>query len=117
MTTQTADTLRRAKALIDDPERWTQHGAYARVRGANLLKETDPIPSNATCFCSIGAIAAAIGGTPSNAFEHPAFVALSRALCVSDPSSVISWNDSLWRQHSDVIRVFDEAIAAEEESP
>ena len=50
----TADKLRRAKALIEDPENWCQ-GIYARDAKGLALKSRE-VATDGVAFCAIGAL-------------------------------------------------------------
>lgn len=95
-----AETLRRARALIERPEAWTT-GELARDASRNRCEVDDPC---ATCWCAEGALLAAGG---SAAFE--AAFAFLRAQV---PKQLHRFNDE--RTHADVLAAFDRAISAAE---
>ena len=94
----TADTLRAARALIEQPERWTQN-AYARDDSRQPCSPTDLI---ATCWCATGAISRVSRWSITN--ENKAWDTLNFITGVS----VARFNDS--RTHAEVLAAFDRAI-------
>lgn len=100
-----AETLRKARALIDTPEKWCQ-GVYCK----------------GDALCSLGAIYAAGGGDrkdipedgdPHFSYESErAYRTLSAAI---SPKWVAPWNDAPERTHADVMALFDKAIALAEQ--
>lgn len=98
----TADVLRRARALIDTPEKWCK-GALVRD-GA---------------FCVRGALKTAISGSIWAAFD-PLLTRAEQALGfpgfdgVHSEPRLPSWNNAPERTHADVMAAFDKAIALAE---
>jgi hypothetical protein len=86
-TNPVADVLRRARALIDTPEKWCQ--------GQCELGEAK---------CALGAI---LGADPNYA---AAALALNRVVAPNIPA----WNDAPERTHADVMAAFDRAITLAE---
>jgi hypothetical protein len=97
----TLEILTAARALLAEPERWTQR-EYARNSSGFPVGACDP---SATCFCMIGAIKRAGG------FEYDARIPLDviahlrAAIATRDQTN---WNDT--RSHADVLRAMDRAI-------
>lgn len=88
-----ADALRRAKALIDTPEKWGKdsYGFGNRPK------------------CAMGALAAVnVGVNDSIWFASSFLEAVTGAGCIE------SWNDEPERTHADVMSAFDKAIALAE---
>lgn len=105
MTTDTTalDVLRKARALIEKPENWTQ-GMSARD---STGERADPMADAAVRFCSYGAICHSTGGS----FVHPASRGAVQALQdAADEAFFSLWNDS--HTHAEVIAAFDKAIAS-----
>ncbi len=109
--TQAAETLRAAKALIDTPKKWTQH-ALARLGDDQSCFSHDP---NAVCFCIIGAISRAESDV---ACSIAAFRIASNTLLHLTRSlgfhSVGDFNDHPDTSHTNVMALFDRAIALAE---
>jgi hypothetical protein len=97
MSAAEADILRRARARISDPSRWTQE-FYARDRAGY---RTDPTSSDAVRWCSYGAVDAELGTSQVDQFLHLA----ARVLGLHSPGSA---NDN--GDHATVLRMFDRAI-------
>jgi len=94
--------LRKARKLIETPERWTKGDA---------AKDRDGVPVGmksraAVCFCAAGAIARASGGW--NGGYHNARAALEVAI----GGAIAEWNDAPRRTHAQVLRAFDKAITS-----
>jgi len=95
-TNVTVSNLRKARALIDTPEKW--------CRGLHMCREA---------MCIEGALNMAERGHP----EAVEFYAKSRAwsLLQGDGGGTLwHWNDAPWRTHADVMAAFDKAIALAE---
>lgn len=89
------ENLIAARALIDTPEKWGK-GDY------------QPRPG---CFCSIGAIDAACGRMSENA---EAIDALRAALPERfERDGVVAFNDDDSTEHTDIMALFDRAIASQ----
>lgn len=93
-----AETLRRARALIERPEAWTK-GTSARWHRQPVDVES-PL---ATCWCAFGAIRRQ---SVDRATQDRAIGRLRR---FSGPN-VVDWNDAPERTHAEVIEAFDRAI-------
>lgn len=110
-----ADVLRKARALIDSPEKWTQH-TWARWSNGEQ--------------CTIGARSAAqfsAGGTlcrvtvaphkssdPKYRKQFEALEAAENILVAVVGMKVEAWNDAPERTHAEVLEAFDRAIALAE---
>lgn len=105
-----AETLRRARALIERPEAWTK-AADARLEDGRATLATSP---NAVCWCSVGAIEAAVspGGYRPRLYHEATEFFRSAA---GGPPRITFWNDAPERTHADVLAAFDRAIEAAEE--
>lgn len=91
--------LRKAKALIDTPEKWTQ-GAFARdAKGRGV--ETHDV--KAVCFCSAGALGKVNHDGPNEPYEY---------LTRSFGGGLVVFNDT--HTHAEVMAKWDEAIALAE---
>lgn len=93
-----------AKALIADPGKWIKNG-YERDG----------------CYCALGACRKALWGEVwprkntgfSSGDFNPLAAALRDALMARhEPPSIVDFNDGPNTTHADVIRLFDDAIAA-----
>ncbi len=98
------DVLRAARALIAEPERWTQ-GEYAVDAEGRRVPALAP---EALRFCAVGACERA-GCKPlaGAGVIH----ALVTALPAGQRSRITDFNDA--HEHSEVLALFDRAIAAE----
>jgi hypothetical protein len=93
--------LRKARALIEKPEHWTQ-GAYARDALGEKCPDGD---ERAHSFCAIGAMWRVV---PSSLSVTDAANALCRAAGIK--TSIDAFNDS--HTHAEVLAAFDKAIAS-----
>jgi len=91
-TNTVADVLRRAKALIDTPEKWSKG-----VFGPGL--------------CVLGAVYVANGREDVSDTHVPWLV---KALGLRNGCQVFEWNDAPETTHADVMAAFDRAIALAE---
>lgn len=105
MTHSTADILRKAKALIDTPEKWTKGENAKDVHG----NEVGILASEATCFCMEGALKRVGVGYG----ERP-WVLLGIAATGKPRLGIWEWNDRRGRTHAEVMEAFDKAIALAE---
>lgn len=99
----TAEVLRRARALIEKPENWTQESYAADAQGNGI---SDPNDGAACRFCSVGAVARVLGIDGSLAEVHHAVKVLNDC---TDSGGIIDFNDS--RSHAELLAVWDDAIA------
>lgn len=99
-----SEVLRKARALIDKPESWTQ-GAYARTADG---KDLPPKDEQACAWCILGAVhqVADGGGVSVDAIET-----LVKALPTAT-AHLPNFNDT--HTHAEVLSLFDRAIAAAE---
>lgn len=120
----TAEILRKAKALIAAEEQWTQE-EFARDHDDNTTARWEGEFSlfQPCSFCALGAVSQAIAGHPFGdelgGLEMPRFKKcrdyLSAAAGVdATPASFAFWNDLPERTHAEVMAVFDKAIALAE---
>lgn len=103
-----AEQLRAAKALIDTPEKWTRE-AFAR----NAIGESCR-PSEATCFCIVGALDNVDHDNPE--YDDRAEEALRGLLPKGFYGSITAFNDAETTTHADIMKLFDDAIALAEAS-
>ena len=112
------ETLRAARALIEDPKHWTK-GALAKPGKRSADEETvnvnDPI---AGAWCAVGAITRVDG-----AYESLALIALAKAIGSigtfypdTAKNDIIYYNDLGSTRHRGVMRAFDKAIALAEQA-
>jgi hypothetical protein len=94
----TKEVLIRARKLIEDPKRWTQHASARTGDGEDVLAENP----QACQFCLYGALAAVAG----YGHEERAFAAMWDSL----GTHPIDWNDEPGRSHAEVLAAFDHAI-------
>lgn len=93
---ETADILRRAKALIPDQEHWWQEGLSSFL------------PGGGRTYCAGLAISHS-----SDAHWQASYV-FSKAIGGNGLSSIYDWNDAPGRTHAEVMQAFDRAIALAE---
>jgi hypothetical protein len=102
---EVAETLRAARELIADPERWTQ-GVFARDAEG---RSVDPSDDRAVRWCAAGAIWRV--ATVAHGWCDAYWLARDAAERAHD-SGLTEVNDRLG--HQAVLRVLDQAIAAAE---
>lgn len=95
--------LRKARALLDDPQKWCQ-GAYARAPGGNPI---GPETKGAVQWCAVGALRKVAGGPDADGI-HEAVHELNAS--IRSPGEILSFNDADRRKHAQVLKVFDRAI-------
>ena len=105
----TVEILKAARDLIAKPANWTQ-GEYARGPDGTPFIEVVP---EATCFCSIGAVAKVMGCPVLEADRSEAVRLLVEAAEASIPSELTIFNDE--STHSEVLALFSKAISSAEE--
>lgn len=94
----TLERLILARAIIEDPARWTRR-CIARSRFDDEVLPHDP---RAVCWCAMGACILA-GGNSSGA--------LMGVLSDEFPKETLpSFNDDERRSHADILNLFDRAI-------
>jgi hypothetical protein len=96
-TNTTADVLRRARALIDSPEKW--------MRAAGMFDAP---------YCVMGAVGAAERDMGLDPLLDFGFRARGAIRVVIGTRAIPKWNDAPERTHADVIAAFDRAIALAE---
>lgn len=101
-TNTTADVLRRARVLIDSPEKWLKY-AVAEMGGKHVrcFNGEQPDIIGADRLCVLGAIHAAA--------PYGQRVRM-RSLFIKLNGGGGIWNDAPERTHADVLRAFDRAI-------
>jgi hypothetical protein len=92
-----ADVLKRAKALIDTPEKWGQ--------GNGLLNPRDLGKDQLCVLTAIGAV------NGMGVADH----LLEKVTDCEGPRWLGDWNDEPGRTHADVMHAFDKAIALAEQ--
>jgi hypothetical protein len=106
----TAEILKAARALISEPEHWTQE-TYARDKDGNKAHVQSP---SAYCFCSSGAVRRACieQGEENDEVAGEAVLYLSDMVDgMSDSfNNIVIYNDN--HTHAEVLAVFDKAIAS-----
>lgn len=95
--TSTVKRLQQARALIADPEHWTRF-EFARDANGTAVTSSDP---RAVCWCARGAVSVVGGGVAE-------LDALTLAADVRFGTVITQVND--YRDHDDVLRMFDTAI-------
>lgn len=114
--TSVAETLRRARNLIEDPKHWIK-GALAKPskysRNIPILNPNDP---EAGAWCALGAINRVDGPYEDAAVKMLAFVigGYEYAYVEGARGEVTGFNDRPVRLHADVLSAFDRAIAKAE---
>lgn len=106
-----SEVLRKARALIEKPENWTQ-GALSRSPDGEVCL---PEEREAVCFCSLGAIERVcvtgeqpLAHTPAVGYLKAALLARGESL----QAPIANFNDT--HTHAEVLSLFDRAIAAAE---
>lgn len=100
--TSVAETLRAARAVIEDRERWTQ---WAIARDSDH-RAVDPQAPSAVRWCMLGAIRRVDGPFEDSAIETLGSVIRDR--------DIEAFNDREERRHSAVLDAFSRAIAKAE---
>lgn len=106
--TEAVDTLRKARELIQEPARWTQHAEARDRQGASV----SPLWDDACQWCAWGAAWRAYHA--SGARGDVWFAAID-TLEASVEEHVPRFNDR--HSHAEVLAAFDRAIAALEGKP
>ena len=106
--------LKRAKKLIEAPERWIKNH-YAKAGNGNIIV---PNSRSAKCFCTVGAVAKVCGVSPRE-FDTPtrktrpynqAVEFLGELVGERYFHSVAIYNDIPRRTHEQVMKFMDKAI-------
>lgn len=103
----TVEILKAARELISDEKRWTQGELARDMFGIYADYDSD----DAVCFCSEGAIRRVTITVPSDErlrARQDAWGALNKAA----GGNIVTFNEG--RTHSEVLAVFDRAIACAE---
>lgn len=99
--------LKKAKALISNPESWTQ-GAFARdKRGRNV----ECLSYEACCWCAIGSVLRISDSVACDSHEALSFLNIAAAVLVdyaAERRSAAQFNDL--HNHQEVLNLFDTAI-------
>jgi hypothetical protein len=105
------ELLMKAKALIDSPEKWLRGRVYAGC--SDHTSNMSPLMT-ATRFCSYGAVARVLGTTKAETVYHSRMWRLLDAALVEHgfPNGLVNYNDH--SHYSDVMAVWDKAIAKAE---
>ena len=107
--TSTHELLIAAKNLISDPNHWTKNVGARNERGTHVLSSH---PS-AVCFCMLGALnAAAHRNRPQFDRMNLRDASVKLLQVIPDSPMISMFNDRPSTTHSDVMKVFDDAIAA-----
>jgi hypothetical protein len=105
-----SDILIEARALIDQPQNWTQ---YVYMRDKEGVETKDY--AQASSYCGLGAIMAVYHkhGTQNKPVFQKAQIFLEKAVALREYPD---FNDHPDRTHHEVIKAFDWAIANAQES-
>lgn len=106
----TLEILVAARALISDPERWTQYRSARRANGNPVC----PTSEKAVCFCADGAVRKYFWDDVM--LLHPAIKFLNSAALLLYGSSPIEINDGYFKiphttPHQAILNIYDRAIA------
>lgn len=99
MTQTTADTLRKAKALISKPVNWNKDGEW--YKGGN---------PNSNCMCAYGAVMRVTGNFTEWPSKEDYSQPLEDAAMMLFDREVIDVNDHPDTTHDDIMALFDRAI-------
>ena len=100
------DVLKAARALIADPERWTQRTDARNAHGLPV----DPRDTDATCWCPIGACFRVSPVRASAAMRELSW-GLPKSWDYGHRWPLANWNNASSRTHRAVLHRFDRAIA------
>lgn len=103
---KTSTILKRAKKLISDPKRWTQH-AFAKAANGNVI---GPESDNAVCWCSIGALRKASFGTGCYGRAEAMLEMAAKRFQIQIYRQTYPDDVNDQRDHATVLRMFDSAI-------
>jgi hypothetical protein len=95
---KTVETLKAARAKIEKRDNW--------IKGTSFMRRGLP-GELIDCYCSSGAVV-------HSAVDGEACADAHEALAVAAGTHIVLFNDREATTHSDVLAVFDKAIAAEE---
>lgn len=111
MAEPTSEVLRRVRARLSDPARWTQ-GTEARNA---MGRHVDPEDPDATCWCMLGAVKVEVGAGIGCDEEASRRFYEAKAVLRAHGGDVVTFNDA--GTHADVLALLDRAIAAPEVTP
>ena len=100
------ETLIKARARIDTADKWTQV-AFARTASDHPTDSGDP---NACKFCALGALLATLKPHEADTYAE-AVSELEKYVPHPNNAGVMAFNDTPGRSHSEVLEIFDKAIA------
>ena len=106
------DRLRAARALIDQPEKWTQHASQRDVNGKPLRFEL----AGAVTRCAYGALMKACRNAEEGEVVEHLVQSISRHLPTGYYGGLAPWNDKEGRTHAEVMLAFDRAIMDKDET-
>jgi len=109
MSAEAAVVLRKARALLEKPEHWTQ-GMMARGKSGRRIFYGS---RSAVCWCADGAIWRAANGSLISRKGWVANAA-EQYLSAATGRRVSAFNDAPERTHAEVLAAFDRAIALAE---
>jgi hypothetical protein len=98
----TVEILKAARALIEDPERWTQHEYAVKGDGSGTFS----LDVDARQWCATGALQRVLAGQIAS--ETEAFIILESAAQDLDVDGIIGVNDELG--HAAVMQMYNKAI-------
>lgn len=105
-----AETLRAARALIEDPKHWIKGAEAQTSKRGSWVDARSP---EAGAWCMIGALQAVDGP-----YEHRALALLAAVIRPDGfPDDIGDYNDAGHRRHRDVLAKFDRAIRKAESQP
>lgn len=112
----TKETLIAARAILADPAHWTKN-TFARD---SHNKPVDPASPDAQCFCAVGTLRKVLDASPGDTLStekwnqlQDCVVSLSTSVAAltGQSLSVARFNDFSSTEHTDMLAVFDHAIA------
>ena len=104
MMSATLETLRRARWLIEEPDRWTK-GEAARDGAGRAVPHDSP---SAVCWCVDGALA--LAGASVDPMNPACYVAAISHLRDVVGTNVAGWNDHRELTHAQMLSAIDRAI-------
>lgn len=112
--TSVVETLRAARALIEDPSRWIKNDLARKSKHSQFV--VWPEDTEAGAWCSVGALRRVDGP-----FERDAMQVLANAVqgtfgvrYDAPNAEIIMFNDAARRRHKEVLAKYDQAIALAE---
>lgn len=110
MATNALNVLLSARKKIEREECWVRRTHARTAYGREVFGHA----ADAVCWCAIGAIQSVIGGCVHDSYVgSDAIYALRREIPPGYGNEVAAFNDSVGTAHSDVLALFDRAIARE----